>query len=183
MLCPCTADFFAQPIGARYRHTNLDVMYDNCLSAMWIVPQFKRLPPLWIKGWAGGPCICCICSSSNGIETGCRPYRLFDFRTFAADSTGHFWDNVWVVARRVLDNWIQRFHQECQWLNLRHPQLLPKVLQASASAPPGLSSSPSTRFDAGFEPPLVFEPPQRLRNPWTCEFHCKFCQVQCCRPG
>ena len=49
--------------------------------------------------------------------------------------------------------------------------------QASAGSPPGLSSTSSTRVDVGFEPP------QRLRNPWTCEFHCKFCQVQCCRPG
>ena len=24
--------------------------------------------------------------------------------------------------------------------------------------------------------------PQQLRSPLTCEFHCKFCQRQCCRP-
>ena len=25
-------------------------------------------------------------------------------------------------------------------------------------------------------------PPRPLRNPWTCEFHCKYCGIQCCRP-
>ena len=65
------------------------------------------------------------------------------------------------------------------------PEVPAPAAKAKASSPTTVaqSSAASSQVDAGFEAPVIWEPPTRLRHPWTCEYHCKFCQVQCCRPG
>ena len=111
----------------------------------------------WTKWWAGGPSLFASCSQAMGFRqvTDLSEYSVSELLDLIAKATQLVREKLSGVGSSAASV------ASSSEYSVVEPD----------SVPPVASSSSSTRNAAG------------LRSPYTCDFHCKFCDKHCCRAG